>query len=445
MTPVTMETRWELFVDEALIDFSENICLKLHRPERRDPAMVFDAPWEDMYAWPMSLLQEDDRVRLYYRAAMTDVKAETEQCAVAQSDDGGRTFTRPDIGQVEFEGSKANNLLADGIVAFRDTNPACPDDQRYKGFQAAWKSLRVCVSGDGVTWRPLLDDPLDLPGTFDSVNTAFWDTTTGCYRSYTRWIENLEGPPEGRVRSIQVSTSDDFIHWAPPQPLDFEDGESVELYTNAIRPCPGAEHIYVGFPNRFISTRQISETTAPGLGMNDALFMTSRDGLHWRRHLDAWVRPGLDECNWTTRNNYPVWGLVQSSPTEWNMYITSHYAQPDRPVRIDRLSIRPMGFVSAHATWTAGELLTVPLTFTGQELQINASTSAAGSIRVQVEDLQGNILEGLSFDDMSPMFGDRLQWPVPWTNPKPIQKLRNTPVRVRFELRDADLFGFRFA
>ena len=39
------------------------------------------------------------------------------------------------------------------------------------------------------------------------------------------------------------------------------------------------------------------------VGVSDNVIMSSRDGRHWDRpFLESWVKPGLDQRNWTQRN-----------------------------------------------------------------------------------------------------------------------------------------------
>jgi len=171
--------------------------------------------------------------------------------------------------------------------------------------------------------------------------------------------------------------------------------------------------------------------------------MVSRDCVHWRRYLEAWVRPGLDERNWTERNNYPTWGIVQASESEWAMFISEHYRQPDAPCVMRRLSIRPHGFVSVRAGFGGGELLTRPLIFSGRELRLNYSTSAAGCILVEMQDESGKPIPGFALRDMEPMFGDELDAPVAWNEGGDMARLAGRPVRMRFFLKDADLFALR--
>jgi hypothetical protein len=245
------------------------------------------------------------------------------------------------------------------------------------------------------------------------------------------------------VRAIQSATSTDFLHWEPVVPNRYRDGrQDVQLYTNAVVPCPGAEHFLLSFPNRYVQDR-VPDPTHPYPGVNDALFMASRDGVTWTRYLDAWVRPGLDPLNWTDRNNYPTWGIVETSPTVWSLYISEHYRQGTARPRLRRLAVRPHGFVSLHADHRGGACVTHPLLFAGRQLRLNAATSAAGSVRVELQDEQGAPLPGYSLDDADPWYGDALDAPMTWQGKADLAALSGRPVRLRFILRDADVFALR--
>ena len=98
-------------------------------------------------------------------------------------------------------------------------------------------------------------------------------------------------------------------------------------------------------------------------GVSDAVFMSSRDGENWdRTHLESWLRPGTDQRNWTHRSNMPAWGIVQTSPDEFSMYVSEHYAWPDN--RLRRVTVRRHGFSSAHAGFL-GKAIGYPAIFGG--------------------------------------------------------------------------------
>jgi hypothetical protein len=149
---INIGSRRELFVDDYLIDILQDARLQLHHPERREVAFLCDARWEDNVAGFNSLVREGDSVRLYYRAGIPDRGNEKGQAiALAESTDGGLHFERPNLGLVEFEGCKDNNLLQIGgpphvPPVFRDTYPSCAPDARYKGLSSAWRKF---FSADG--------------------------------------------------------------------------------------------------------------------------------------------------------------------------------------------------------------------------------------------------------------------------------------------------------
>jgi len=454
--PVDIGTRRELFVDEFLIEEMKGAHLDLKRPERREVIFTADAPWEDNVPGALSIFQDSGCVRLYYRASILKGEGEDRQIiALAESTDGGRSFTRPSLGLVEFEGSTDNNILMIGgspriPPAFIDTNPNCAPEQRYKGLSAAWKKLYAMASPDGLHWESMLEGPVEMTGAFDTINTAFWDSLAGCYRCFTRnWADpeaDFAPSPDvhgGCLRTIQGSTSEDFAHWTEPVQFEYADDERrTQLYTNAIRPCPGAEHIYIGFPNRYVEDRK-PVADHPHTGVNDALFMCSRDCVHWTRYLEAWIRPGLDPMNWTERNNYPTWALVETSPTEWSAYVSEHYRHKSEPGRWRRLAIRPHGFAALHAGYGGGEALTRPFVFGGAELRVNFSTSAAGSVLLELQDAAGKPLDGFALADMEPMYGDELDRAVQWQGGGDLSPLIGRPVRLRVALKDADVFALR--
>jgi hypothetical protein len=209
------------------------------------------------------------------------------------------------------------------------------------------------------------------------------------------------------------------------------------FYTNATLPCPGAPHLLLSFPMRFVPER----TKVPDLGepgVSDAVFMTSRDGVHWcRLFREAWVRPDRDPRNWTHRNNMPAWGIAQTAPDEFSLYISEHYDWPDN--RLRRLAVRRHGFASLHAGAAGGECLTRPFRFTGGELALNYATSAAGGVVVEVQDAGGRALAR-----SEELFGDELDGVARWPEGARLADLAGQPVRLRIALRDADVFAFQF-
>ena len=97
-----------------------------------------------------------------------------------------------------------------------------------------------------------------------------------------------------------------------------------------------------------------------------------------------------------------------------------------------------------HATYSGGEFTTRPLVFAGRQLFLNYSTSAVGSLRVEVQDETGRSLSGYELSASSEIFGDEIERPVAWQNNTDISSLAGRPFRLRFVLRDADLYSIQF-
>ena len=457
---IDLADRRELFVDHHLIERLEGAQLRMHSPQRQEVVFQVQPPVENgasgVYSAPVA---GDEQYLLYYRGRfpLRDGRDEApEQAATVAVSDDGIHFERPELGIHDLGDGGRNNIIWRGnaghnFMPFRDRNPDADPDKRFKAVGGVGgRNLHAFYSADGFHWRLAQDEPLDVPGKFDSANVAFWDAVIGKYRLFSRM-----GQPE-RGRSIQSCESDDFLNWSEPVPHQYDDGAPVEeFYTNATTLCPGAEHLLLSFPMRYVRERttpveDISAMDYPGsdkpgmTGMTDAVMMSSRDGVHWHRPFcEAWLRPGLDERNWTHRNTTPAPGILSLREDEWSMYVSEHYAWPDN--RLRRLSIRPWGLASVNAGYAGGEMTTKPFTFTGGELRVNYSTSAVGSLQIELQDAESKPIPGFKLDEMTPIYGDRLDAGVAWQAGGDVSSLSGQVVRLRVRLMDADLFALRFA
>jgi len=440
--PVHIGGRRELFVDDYLVDATDgDMELSLQHPSSEGVAMVLDRPWEGNTCGYVTIFQDDDRYRMYYRGsnADPDTRRHThpETTCYAESSDG-KEWHRPELGIVEFEGSKNNNIIWTGpeshnFVPFKDPNPARRQERRYKAVGRCEGGLVAFHSADGVHWTRTREEPVLTRGAFDSQNLAFWDPVRQEYRAYFRDFRD-------GVRDIKTATSQDFIHWSDPQWLRYPGAPREHLYTNQVMPYYRAPHLFVGFPTRYLPNRG-SQT--------EGLFMSSRDGLTFHRWPEAFLRPGLNEGKWGNRSNYLWWGLVETesdlpgAPPELSLYSNEHYYSGEFS-RLRRHAIRQDGFVSAHAPMSGGELVTKPLTFEGSRLEMNLSTAAAGGAQVELQDRAGRPIDGYSLGECPEIYTDSIQHTVKWKSGADVSQLAGRPVRLRLALSDADVFSFRF-
>lgn len=487
---ISIGSRRELFVDDYLIEqLVGKANQQLHQPVPREIVLNHDADWEGTGCGYHSIFQDGDLYRMYYKAwhlGVSQGKLDTDRhplfCCYAESDDG-ITWRKPMLGLHEFNGSKQNNIsMVSGPVGpldvdaghpaiFKDENPNAPADARYKAIFRSKKpnGLLPFQSADGLNWLPMTDTPvLQRLGAFDSQNLAFWDPTIGKYRAYWRIFTGTASQwKPGSLRAIRTATSDDLIHWGPHTDLTYVDSPPEELYTNQIKPYHRAPHILMGFPARYqdrgwsesmkaLPARKLREMRSSsskryGTAITDALFMSSRDGTEFTRWNEAFLRPGIERPDaWNYGHQYVGWHLVETKSdlagagNELSLYACESYWH-GKGSKLRRYTLRLDGFVSINAPADAGcALITKPLIFDGSTLHLNFATSAAGSVRVELQHPDGTAIDGFAISDCHELFGDTVDRVVGWKNGRDVSQLTGKPVRLRFELRDADLYAMQF-
>ncbi len=479
-SPLKLGERRELFVDDYLVDsLSGAASIQLHRPVRREIVFRADAPWEGNGSSYQSVFRDGDRLRLYYRgghhtasAAYARDPRSWETLCLAESEDGLH-WTRPDLQLVEFQGSKRNNLLLDAAMVqefggspahtavFKDANPACPEAERYKMvmFGTKPRGLYLLVSPDGIHFVPQTGKPFMTTGAFDSQNLAFWDSVRGEYRLYHR------GFNQG-VRDILTCAAPDFASFPEPHWVSYPDSPTMALYTNQLQPYYRAPHIFVGFPMRYnergwsgpmLDLPGLEERLARGkhhprygMTVTDAVFMSTRDGSTFHRWAEAFIRPGPRQReSWVYGDNYICWGMFETpsatedAPAELSLLAVEGYWEGE-DTAFRRYTLRIDGFASLRAPYAGGEMVTKPLTFAGGSLSVNAETSGFGSFQVEIQDVDGKPLPGFSLADCEPIFCDSLDYTVRWQTGGDLRSLAGQPVRLRFVLKDADIYSFQF-
>jgi len=403
--------RTELFADNDVLETTNGgAALKMHSPELKEIVITAEKPWECQIGYISVIPDGKNGYFLYYRGIsklfMEREKIELEQfdsnmrkkkffesrTCVAHSVNGVN-FNKLNAGIFAYEGSYENNIIYNGPIAhnftpFYDDNPDCPPSMRFKamGGIADIGGLYALASGDGIHWRLLSDEPIVTDGVFDSQNVPFYDSVLGKYRLYSRYMAKNA---QGEFRAVQSCVSDDFFHWSEVVPNDYGEEQSEQLYTNAACPCPGAEHILLSFPMRFMEGRKrISEHEYTGV--SDTVFMTSRNGVKWTRLFkEAWLRPGLDRANWTDRNMIIGPSIAITPDGNFALYFTEHNWAEDN--RIRRAVIRKHGFVSLSAGWEPGYGATKPFLYESGNLRLNYSTSAAGHVKAWLIDANAEI------------------------------------------------------
>ena len=461
--------RLEPFFDRALVAESKGADLRLHEPRDEGVVMKFDRPWEGAFSAYCTILRDGDRLHLYYRGKKAGGADGTGEVTCHAESSDGRVWTKP---ATNLPGApEGSNVILDeaGVThnfsPMLDARPGVPPAERFKALGGIMSKdgpsgLFALTSADGVRWRKLQTAPVLTKGAFDSQNVAFWSEKEGCYVAYFRTFTG--GTTTGGVwrpsglRTVSRATSPDFLLWSEPMAMAFKPAQEHHFYTSQAQPYFRAPHLLISTAARWVPARRpLTDDEATALKVDpayyksakdasDCVFMTSRDGVTLEQNFpQSLIRPGLDLSQWVSRTGYPVLNLVQTGPAEMSLYTNQDYAQPSSHIR--RYSWRLDGIASMSAPYAGGEFTTKPLRFSGRALRLNLATSAAGSVRVEILDADAKPLPGRTLADSQDFAGNRLEHDFRWKKGADLSDLAGRVIRLRFVLKDADVYSLRFA
>ncbi len=466
----------EVFWDGYLIDTEKTTAAHtLHHLTEAGTVMHFDKPWEgNSSAYHNFFVEPDGLIRMYYLGWNVDLYGAEKpvlspiNVCYAESRDGIH-WNKPNLGIVEWDGSADNNILLDGrnhrydnFRVFRDENPACPPQERYKAV--AWQEgehgkneLWCYPSADGIHFQKgwMMTDK----GFFDTVNNAFWDADRQIYHCYIRGFHGDFGDDVNNgIRDIRYMSSTDFRNWTDPVMLEFGDREDYPLYTNCVSIYKRAPQMFVGFPTRYVERkewtpnydrlcgkedrkRRMDWSPRIGLAVTDCVFMCSRDGVSWYRYEEAFMRPGAEmPLNWLYGDCYPSLGILETPAlygreSELTMYaMQSHFC--GNPSKLMRYTIRKDGFVSLNAPYAGAVVTTKPFVFDGKGIALNFSTSARGYLYVTLTADDGTTAKSCE------IFGDSCDRIIDFDCDLSAFAGKKTVMEIK--MRDADVYSVRF-
>ena len=503
-------SRRELFLDNFLVESLRGGAVRrFHHPVRREVVLTMDGPNEFSNApGYLCIVQDGKRHLLYYRTGGRVRPPGGREntnffLCVAETHDG-KTFRRCPVGLLpESPHAVLNNAMTADIApdpgynfcpgvceVFLDTNPACPKEERFKMLvsdetrgwewddEGGWMpngGIFLFVSPDGFRFRRKSTTHFAIPGRpcYDSGNLAFWDPAIGAYRVYLRQYKKMYG---AILRTIQTTTTPDFVHFQPLKTLRFNPAfqrlfaDGQQLYTNNVLPYFRAPHIFLGLSVRYYDSEAYNETMLnlpavelrafrAGLSprfasaVTETVLISSRDGLHFQGVGESFLRPGpnMEDANWIYGDTAFARGIIQTrsdqghgAPDELSFYFVEGYGTAGT-ARIRRCTLRMDGFASIHFPAHGGTLLTKPLVFSGDRITLNISTGAFGNFKVALLTPEGDPIHGYTLEDALPSRGDGLALLPCWKGCiGDVRPLAGRPVRLLVEARDADLYSLQF-
>ena len=472
--PINIGSRKQLFIDDRFIAESENVTLTMNPPRKAGIVLRGEHPWEEGWIGGGTTIIEDDGLcRMWYRAHEVGSRAKLgrQSLCYATSKDGIH-WDKPKLGLAERDGSTDNNcLVPGGGTVFVD--PQAPPEARYKLLhQLHWPDLErggmyIYCSPDGLSWT--LHPERLFPFCPDTTNHAFYDPRIDKFVAYVRtWSpwrkvgrvemdDSLRPWPFTRsekTRDIwgkdKVPVPSDEVHTAIS--YDDRDPEITDLYTPAVHIYPWADDAYFAFPSPYLHFPEPPEGKYGNDGLLDIQLAISRDGVDFERPFrQPYIGLGVDGES-DSRCLYMAIGMIRRGDEIYQYYtgfFHSHGEYVNWPEHrgmgaIHRVVQRLDGFVSADAAYTGGELTTPPIVFEGERLELNVNASALGEVRVEIQDSDGKALQGFSAADCDPVHGNHVHEIISWQGDPDVSGLSGKPVQLRFVMRAAKLYGFRF-
>lgn len=500
--PLNVGNRRQVFIDGRFQAASKGVELRLHKPVKTGEFTIKpEQPWEMGGIGPYSsVLKDGDTYHMWYHCMSSvqwDVDKDKGSVCYARSKDGIH-WEKPHVNLIKFEGCEWNNIVLgfgaggyvlgqDGGMVFQD--PTAPADEKYRlltKLDPLGEGIHILSSGDGIHWKAthksvLTARPQAKGHHLDSQNVVFWDTRLQKYVAYMR--RNVD-TPGSQGRSIARGESATLTGFSPVQDLPvvfgpdahdaFQGGAPmVDYYMSAAIQYPWADDCYVMFPTAYYHyvggglLPEFKSDIPINAGPLDSQFAASRDGTTWERYgREPFVPLGMKgEFDWASAR--VIWGLV---PDVSGHYMFLYYRGSDwlhgwdRNERnkqllteaglgasqniavLSRVVLRRDGFVSMRSQYDMGEFTTPPLVFRGHRLMLNVDTSATGVCRVELQDEQGKPLPGYSLDDADWIHTTNdVNRVISWHRRTDVGDLAGRPVRLRFVMRETDLYAFQFA
>ena len=481
----------QLFLDDYLIESMTNTRQVMNPAQKvgHNPIIQAERPWEGNSV-NMSRVYYDDVEGLFKmlysggtmkaRQGKGEIIVEGEGEGVtclAVSDDGYH-WERPNLGLVEFDGSRDNNILpashllpgGDGgrytTYFFQDHHDEDPA-RRYKGFVRTGSTTEpgmifdLYYSKNGFQWTPYEGNPVidttPRVGRWGPTTFMGWDPIRETYAVH---LENClhRRCPQGK-RLIGRAESPDLVNWSDPETIivpDEQDTPDTEFYSLKVMAYEG---LYIGMLWIFRTT---NTTHHPEL-------VISRDGVHYQRNYREpfVVRSASPEFDSTSLYVYTQ--LVHDDVI-FTYYTGTNWRSPeqlvalgDKAVHAVGLATTPLdGFVSLDGAkggpskWVArdvepySQMVTRSFSFSGSRLHVNMQSALQQwgaeecEVRVQVLSPNHEPLDGFGFDDADPLTTTGHDHVVSWKGNSDLSRLAGQPIKLRFYFKNAKLYSFQF-
>lgn len=487
---LNLGSRKHVFIDAVFLEEMDSEIKFNVNPPKQMERVIGDIKGE--FRKHLTVLEDEDgNIRLYN-------SVENDYLALQISKDG-INFEIPDYGKVDEGSPNIVIPMINGGMGNPFIDPNGPNEERYKFLSNYHKrGVYLYTSPNGIDWNR--SKTAILPFRPGSQSCTFYDEQTQEYVSYhrtdmlqTEGGATLRGSVLVRMKDIaqpvnykqltqkEYDLAGETLNLREPQPwfmdngpltpggfgLEFplkflpipEDPIGTDIYVTKAQKYQWAPDTYVAFPIMYFHYEEdgpderialMDPKRLRGEGPLETQFSSSRDGINWKRYpRPAYV--GIGKYNdKDIHTAYLAQGMIKRGEEIWQYYFAetqyhSAYTREPEGRGVYRLVQRLDGFVSMDSPYGKEvNALSKPFTFTGNKLNVNIDTDAAGYTQIGFIDEKGNPVEGFSVDDCIYINGDFVNTEVEWNQGKDISSLQGKTVQLVFRMRGSKVYAIQF-
>lgn len=438
-----------LFLDAMVMEESDNLERVFHPAKKYHGNPIFkgEAAWE---GWGPNIggtvIKHNGKLRMYYYCIGDE---DPTKVCLAESEDGLH-WTRPNLGLVEWKGSKENNIINCSTMVGKLAHPDSPN--------RAWITFskrRLGYSPDGLQWT-WDQRERDLFSSSDVLN-FFFDPYKN--RMCATWKCSNR-----RHRACGVVWSKDLVTWEKPYngPVfvaDDLDPDPTQIYG---MPVCAYQGMYIGMPliyharwlkyGKYTSAEVMFEAQEGSPKNGDIQLAWSWDLVNWTRtpKREPFIPNGPDkafDCGFIGVAREPLvmgdelWiyysGWDQVHVNKGNPWDTKY---PKAAVGL--ATIRLDGFCSMRAGESEGWLISRREVFNTPKVTINAKCAPGGYVVAELVDRNNNVIRGFEKKSCVPYTGDSVRGELTWMTKEFPQEIIDKDKKVKFYLKNANLYSY---
>lgn len=430
-----------LFLDAMVVEESGGLERVFHPATKYEgnPVIVKDRDWEGWGPCGICTVRDGDRLRMYYFCIVPKVY----HTCVAESEDGIH-WTKPIVGDVEWNGSKENNIVTVTGQVMRLAHPPSPDK--------TWICItnkNIAYSPDGYHWKR--EERAEELFSSSDVVSFFFDP-------YHNRLAATWKCASRRLRSAGVVWSEDLEHWVKPvegavMVADDLDPDATQIYGMPVFAYQG---MYIGHPWLYhariwkhggYSPARMYEAQEGSIRTMDTHIAWSWDLINWtrtpKREPFIAVSPHYSyECGMVNTNV----DVIVMGDEIW-FYYTGCDQVHDEDAGTNAVmclaKLRMDGFCSMRAGDEEGWFISRREVFNTPKITINAKCRPGGYIAAELLDRHNDVIPGFEWYYSNAFTGDSVRGELTWAkHPTFPGECIDKDKKIRFRIKKADLFSY---